>query len=103
MFPPPPLPFPRLPRPRPPALASVTLIFWVGGGWQAYIAFALFEAMDGAGTRDNRVARLLGGTDKRKMAAVAACYLDAYGRSLVGALKGDLSGPFLKVGAIALV
>ena len=43
------------------------------------------------------MARLLGGTDKKKMAAVAACYLDAYGKSLVEALKGDLSGTFLKV------
>lgn len=56
--------------------------------------------MVGMGTRDSRVARLLGGTDRSKMAAVAACYLDVHGKSLDEALKGDLSGTFLKVGVI---
>lgn len=49
------------------------------------------------GTDDDRVTRLLGGTDKKKMAAVAAYYLQTYGKSLAEDLKDELSGTFLKV------
>lgn len=49
------------------------------------------------GTDNDRVTRLLGGTDKRKMGAVAAYYLQTYGNSLVEDLKDELSGTFLKV------
>ncbi|CAM9405997.1 unnamed protein product, partial [Laminaria digitata] len=69
---------------------------------EAYTASAFFEAMDGAGTRDNRVARLLGGTQKSKMAAVESCYQVAHRTSLVRTLKGDLSGTFLKA-ALGLI
>lgn len=49
------------------------------------------------GTDNDRVTRLLGGTDKKKMSAVASYYLSTYGNSLVEDLKDELSGTFLKV------
>lgn len=64
---------------------------------QAYTAYALFKAFEGVGTDNDRVTRLLGGTDKKKMGAVASYYLSTYGNSLVEDLKDELSGTFLKV------
>ncbi|CAN0523912.1 unnamed protein product, partial [Laminaria digitata] len=64
---------------------------------QAYTAYALFMAFKGVGTDEDRVTRLLGGTDKAKMGEVADYYLSAYGNSLVEDLKDELSGNFLKV------
>lgn len=64
---------------------------------QAYTAYALFKAFEGFGTDEDRVCRLLGGTDKRKTRAVADFYLETYGTSLVESLKEELSGTFLKV------
>lgn len=49
------------------------------------------------GTDNDRVSRLLGGADKKKIGAVAAYYLQSYGNSLVEDLKDELSGTFLKV------
>ncbi|CAM9646341.1 unnamed protein product, partial [Ectocarpus sp. 4 AP-2014] len=63
---------------------------------EAYTAYALFKAFEGVGTDNDRVTRLLGGTDKKKMGAVAAYYLQTYGNSLVEDLKDELSGTFLK-------
>lgn len=54
------------------------------------------------GTDNDRVTRLLGGTDKKKMGAVASYYLSTYGNSLVEDLKDELSGTFLKVRAEAV-
>lgn len=64
---------------------------------QAYTAYALFKAFEGVGTDNDRVTRLLGGADKKKMGAVASYYLSTYGNSLVEDLKDELSGTFLKV------
>eukprot|EP00904_Undaria_pinnatifida_P009673 jgi/Undpi1/5836/HiC_scaffold_2.g01110.m1 len=63
---------------------------------EAYTAYALFKAFEGVGTNDDRVTRLLGGTDKAKMGDVADYYLSTYGKSLVEDLKDELSGSFLK-------
>ncbi|CAM9371518.1 unnamed protein product [Ascophyllum nodosum] len=63
---------------------------------EAYTAYALFKAFEGLGTDEDRVTRLLGGTDKKKMTAVSAYYLATYGKSLVEDLKDELSGTFLK-------
>eukprot|EP00752_Nemacystus_decipiens_P001889 g1819.t1 len=63
---------------------------------EAYTAYALFKAFEGVGTDNDRVTRLLGGTDKKKMGAVASYYLSTYGNSLVEDLKDELSGTFLK-------
>lgn len=70
---------------------------------QAYTAYALFKAFEGIGTDNDRVTRLLGGTDKKKMAAVSKYYLETYGNSLVEDLKDELSGTFLKVSVGAAV
>lgn len=64
---------------------------------QAYTAYALFKAFEGVGTDDDRVTRLLGGANKKKMGDVATYYLQTYGNSLVEDLKDELSGTFLKV------
>lgn len=66
---------------------------------QAYTAYALFKAFEGMGTDEDRVTRLLGGTDKRNMSAVSDYYVHTYGKSLVEDLKDELSGTFLKASA----
>lgn len=71
--------------------------FYLGCVEKAYTAYALFKAFEGFGTDEDRVVRLLGGTDKRKMAAVAEYYLETYGKSIVEDLKDELSGNFLQV------
>lgn len=67
---------------------------------QAYTAYALFKAFEGMGTDEDRTCRLLGGTDKRKIPAVASYYLETYGRSIVEDLKDEISGKFLQVRVI---
>lgn len=64
---------------------------------QAYTAYALFKAFEGVGTDNDRVIRLLGGANKKKMGDVATYYLQTYGNSLAEDLKDELSGTFLKV------
>lgn len=64
--------------------------------YKAYTAYALFKAFEGLGTDEDRVTRILGGTDKKKMVAVNAYYKETYGKHLVEDLKEELNGTFLK-------
>ncbi|CAM9845530.1 unnamed protein product [Ascophyllum nodosum] len=63
---------------------------------EAYTAYGLFEAFKGLGTNEDRVTRLLGGTEKRNMVKVVENYKETYGKSLVEELKDELNGTFLK-------
>ncbi|CAN0373059.1 unnamed protein product [Ascophyllum nodosum] len=63
---------------------------------EAYTAYGLFEACDGFGTDEDRVTRLLGGTEKRNMHKVAKYFQETNGKPLVEELKDELNGTFLK-------
>ncbi len=57
-------------------------------------AVALHQAIDGWGTDEAALIRLLGGRSKAQIAAAASAYESMYGESLQDAIKGDTSGWF---------
>ncbi|CAM9731598.1 unnamed protein product, partial [Choristocarpus tenellus] len=63
---------------------------------QSYTAYALFKSFEGLGTDNERVCRLLGGTDKKKLFDIASYYVETYGTSLGERLKNESSGNFRK-------
>src|SRR5689334_20825085 len=66
-------------------------------------AAQLFRAMDGIGTDEKTIHRVLAGKSRQELAALRAVYADHYGgRSLDADLQGELSGTDLEEAQAAL-
>ncbi len=53
-------------------------------------------AMDGMGTDEDIIARVIGGADKQRVVEIHARYDEKYSRDLMGDLRSELSGNLLK-------
>ncbi|CAM9877451.1 unnamed protein product, partial [Phaeothamnion confervicola] len=59
-----------------------------------YYSARLRKAMEGVGTNEAALSRILGGHDKHEIARIASRYLERYGQTLLEAIKRDTSGNF---------
>lgn len=61
-----------------------------------YLATRLFEAMDGLGTNDRTLIRLIASRCEYDLGAIKACYETKYGKSLQDAVRDETSGDYKK-------
>lgn len=64
---------------------------------QRYFAERLYNAMKGAGTKDDVLCYIFAIHDKPQLRAIAAEFQVKYNKSLEDMIKGDTSGDYLKL------
>lgn len=77
-----------------PAATVANAIVASGSDPAAHFAAELFATMDGPGTRDRRLVRLVLSRSEEDMGAIKEAFAAKYGKSLATCIKGDTSGAY---------